>query len=56
MIILDDEHRHGMRTCADEVKARGAEVIIVTDNTKLAEGLAVNSDTPRNLAKAVTVD
>ncbi|CAM9999494.1 unnamed protein product [Laminaria digitata] len=28
-----------MRTCAEEVKARGAELIIVTDNPKLADGL-----------------
>jgi glucosamine--fructose-6-phosphate aminotransferase (isomerizing) len=91
MIILDDEHKHSMRTAAEEVKARGAEVIIITDNKDLAEGLTsadstivipsngplsalisvlplqlisyelallrgVNPDTPRNLAKAVTVD
>jgi len=91
MIILDDEHKHLMRTAAEEVRARGAEVFVITDNINLAEGIAdqdnviviptngpltalisvlplqlisyelaimrgVNPDTPRNLAKAVTVD
>ncbi|GMI29630.1 hypothetical protein TeGR_g5262 [Tetraparma gracilis] len=91
LIILDDEHKNSMRTAAEEVKARGAEVIIITDKKSLAEGLTreeniivvpsngpltalistlplqllayelallrgVNPDTPRNLAKAVTVD
>jgi len=91
LIILDDEHKHTMRTAAEEVKARGAEVIIITDKKDLANGLAdddstivipqngplsalisilplqlisyelaimkgINPDTPRNLAKAVTVD
>jgi glucosamine--fructose-6-phosphate aminotransferase (isomerizing) len=78
-----------MRTAAEEVKARGADVIIITDKKELAEGLDsnpivipsngpmtalgavmpiqliayelamlrdINPDTPRNLAKAVTVD
>ena len=74
-----------------QVKARGAELIIITDKTTMVEGLtnpenvisipsngmltallavvplqllayelsclrAINPDTPRNLAKAVTVD
>jgi glucosamine--fructose-6-phosphate aminotransferase (isomerizing) len=89
LLILDDEHAHHMRTAAEEVKARGAEVIIITDKKSLAEGLCedpivipkngpltalgavlplqliayelamirgINPDTPRNLAKAVTVD
>ena len=89
MIILDDEHAHHMRTAAEEVKARGAEIIIITDKASLAEDLdpnpivvpsngpltalgtvlplqliayelamlrGINPDTPRNLAKAVTVD
>jgi glucosamine--fructose-6-phosphate aminotransferase (isomerizing) len=89
MIILDDEHAQQMRTAAEEVKARGAEVIIITDKASLAEDLdenpivipsngpltalgavlplqligyelallrGINPDTPRNLAKAVTVD
>ena len=37
LIILDDEHAHQMRTAAEEVKARGAEIYIITDNPKLAE-------------------
>ena len=78
-----------MRTAAEEVKARGADIIIITDKASLAEGLddnpivvptngpmtalgavlplqliayelavikGINPDTPRNLAKAVTVD
>jgi glucosamine--fructose-6-phosphate aminotransferase (isomerizing) len=89
MLILDDQHAHHMRTAAEEVKARGADVIIITDKKELADGLdenplvipsngpmtalsavlpiqliayelammrGINPDTPRNLAKAVTVD
>jgi glucosamine--fructose-6-phosphate aminotransferase (isomerizing) len=39
MIILSDKHSHLMRTAAEEVKARGAEVIIITDKPSLAHGL-----------------
>lgn len=89
MIILDDQHAAHMRTAAEEVKARGADVIVITDKPALAEGIdedpivipsngpmtalsavlpiqlisyelamlrGINPDTPRNLAKAVTVD
>jgi len=89
MIILDDEHANHMRTAAMEVKARHADVTVITDNPRLAEGIdprplvipangaltaciavlplqmiayelavlrGINPDTPRNLAKAVTVD
>ena len=42
MLIFDDQHAHHMRTAAEEVKARGAEVIIITDKTSLAEGLCDN--------------
>lgn len=28
-----------MRTCAEEVKARGAQLLVITDNPRLAEGL-----------------
>jgi len=89
MFILDDQHSHHMRTAAEEVKARGAELIIITDKASLARDLdddpiiipqngpmtalagviplqlisyelallrGINPDTPRNLAKAVTVD
>jgi glucosamine--fructose-6-phosphate aminotransferase (isomerizing) len=38
-IILDDEHAMHMRTAAEEVKARGAHVIIITDNPRLAAGI-----------------
>jgi len=38
-LVLDDEYAMQMRTVAEEVKARHAEVIIITDNPKLAEGL-----------------
>ena len=38
-IVLDDEHAQHMRTAAHEVKARGAELFIITDNPKLAENL-----------------
>mmetsp|Transcript_9687 Transcript_9687/g.16012 ORF Transcript_9687/g.16012 Transcript_9687/m.16012 type:complete len:691 (+) Transcript_9687:62-2134(+) len=39
MIILDDDHAMHMRTAAEEVRARGAQVVIITDNPKLAHGL-----------------
>lgn len=39
MLILDDEHAHQMRTAGMEVKARGADVIIITDKPTLADGL-----------------
>jgi len=88
-IILDDEHANHMRTAAEEVKARGAKVYVITDKASLAQGLdpkpliintngpltsvlavlplqliayelamikGINPDTPRNLAKSVTVD
>lgn len=38
-IILDDEHASHMRTAAEEVKARGARVFVITDNPKLALGI-----------------
>jgi len=89
MFILDDQHAQHMRSAAEEVKARGAELIIITDKPSLARDLddnpivipqnghltaltgviplqliayelallrGINPDTPRNLAKAVTVD
>eukprot|EP00903_Cladosiphon_okamuranus_P009468 g9023.t1 len=39
MLILDDEHAHQMRTAGEQVKARGADVIIITDKPELAAGL-----------------
>lgn len=39
MLILDDQHAHHMRIAAEETKARGADLIIITDNANLAEGL-----------------
>jgi len=89
MLIFDDEHSRLMRIAAEEVKARGAQLIIITDKKELADELdndpviipsngpltalgavlplqliayelallrGINPDTPRNLAKAVTVD
>uniref|UniRef100_A0A7S2R8P1 Glutamine--fructose-6-phosphate aminotransferase [isomerizing] n=1 Tax=Rhizochromulina marina TaxID=1034831 RepID=A0A7S2R8P1_9STRA len=38
-LILDDEYAQQMRIVAEEVKARGAECFIITDNPKLADGL-----------------
>ena len=38
-IILDDDHASHMRTTAEEVKARGAKVYVITDNPKLALGI-----------------
>jgi len=42
MIILDDDHGTHMRTAAEEVKARGAKLYIITDTPKLAQGLDPN--------------
>lgn len=42
MLVLDDNHAHHMRTACEEVKARGAELIIITDKKRLAEGLDDN--------------
>jgi glutamine---fructose-6-phosphate transaminase (isomerizing) len=39
VIILDDDHANHMRTAAEEVKARGAKVFVITDNPKLAQGI-----------------
>ena len=39
LLVLDDEHANQMRTVGEQVKARGADVIIITDNESLAEGL-----------------
>jgi glucosamine--fructose-6-phosphate aminotransferase (isomerizing) len=40
MLILDDQNAQLMRTAAEEVRARGAHTIVITDNKKLAEGVA----------------
>jgi glucosamine--fructose-6-phosphate aminotransferase (isomerizing) len=40
LIILDDEHANHMRTAAEEVRARGARTIIITDRPSLAEQIA----------------
>lgn len=40
LIILNDAHAHLMRTAAEEVRARGAYTIVITDDMKLAEGVA----------------
>lgn len=40
MMIFDDEHAGLMKTAAEEVRARGAHTIIITDNPKLAQHLA----------------
>lgn len=40
LIILDDAHANLMRTAAEEVRARGAHTIVITDNMNLAEGIA----------------
>lgn len=39
MLILDDEYSAQMRCAAEEVRARGADVYIITDNPALADGL-----------------
>jgi len=42
MIILDDDHAQHMRIAAEEVKARGAHLIIITDTPRFAAGLDEN--------------
>lgn len=42
LLILDDQHSHLMRTAAEEVKARGADLIIITDKPELARDLDDN--------------
>ncbi|RHZ38479.1 hypothetical protein DYB26_011876, partial [Aphanomyces astaci] len=37
---LDDEHGHLMKTAAEEVRARGAYTIVITDNPAMCEGIA----------------
>lgn len=43
LCIFDDQHGQLMRTAAEEVRARGARTIIITDNPKLAEGVATET-------------
>merc|ERR1711988_516626 len=38
-LILDDEYAQQMRIVAEEVKARNAEVYVITDNPSLADGI-----------------
>lgn len=40
LIVLDDEHAQYMKTAAQEVRARGAHTIVITDNAKMCEGIA----------------
>ena len=40
LIILDDQHAHLMRTAAEEVRARGAKTIVITNEPKLATKIA----------------
>ncbi len=40
MVIIDDNHAHFMRTAAEEVRARGAYTIVITNKKELAEGVA----------------
>jgi len=42
MLILDDENGPNMRIAAEEVKARGAKVFVITDNKNLAKGIDDN--------------
>lgn len=40
LCIFDDQHGPLMRTAAEEVRARGAHTIVITDNPRLAENVA----------------
>jgi glucosamine--fructose-6-phosphate aminotransferase (isomerizing) len=44
LIVLDDEHATFMRTAAEEVKARGADVFVITDKAELAKGIVQDDD------------
>lgn len=43
LCIFDDQHGQLMRTAAEEVRARGARTIVITDNPKLAEHVATET-------------
>lgn len=40
LVILDDEHADHMRTAAEEVRARGARTIVITDHASLVNHVA----------------
>lgn len=40
LVILDDEHADLMRTAAEEVRARGARTIVITERAELADHVA----------------
>ncbi len=40
MMIFDDEHGHFMRTAAEEVRARGARTIVITDQSSFVQDIA----------------
>ena len=40
MMVLNDEHHAHMRTAAEEVRARGAHTIIITDCPETCENIA----------------
>ena len=42
LLIMDDVHADHMRTAGEEVKARGAQLIIITDDARLARDLDPN--------------
>lgn len=45
-----------MRTCAEEVKARGAQLTVITDNPRMAEGLDPNPIIIPNNVREATGD
>lgn len=48
MIVLDDRHASKMKTAAEEVKARGAIVIIITNKPELFKSTCWNRDKKPN--------
>jgi glucosamine--fructose-6-phosphate aminotransferase (isomerizing) len=40
LVVLDDEHGALMKTAAEEVRARGAYTIVITDNPSMCRGIA----------------
>jgi glucosamine--fructose-6-phosphate aminotransferase (isomerizing) len=42
VVLLDDEHAQSVRNAAEEIKARGGKLIVITDKPSLAQGLDAN--------------
>jgi len=43
-VVLNDEHAQLMRLAAEEIRSRGAHLIVITNHAPLAEGLVAHAD------------